>query len=95
MQQGEITDLGAPASRLLVARLTAKAMGLAPAEEESPYADADDAYATALYQTGIMAGKDVDGVRILDAKSNLRRCEAAAVIWRMRNYEVPEEITTE
>lgn len=95
VQTGEVTDLKAPASRLMVAKLVAKAMGLAPSDAETPYADADDPYATALYDTGIMAGKDVDGVRVLDAKSNLRRSEAAAVIWRMRNYQALEEIPVE
>ena len=95
VEVGEITNLKAPASRLMVAKLVAKAMELAPSDAASPYADADDPYATALYDTGIMAGKDVDGVRVLDAKSNLRRCEAAAVIWRMRNYQPLEEIPVE
>ena len=95
VEEGEITDLKAPAPRLLVAQLTAKAMGLNPSDAETPYADADDPYATALCEAGIMGGKEVDGVRVLDAKSNLRRCEAAAVIWRMRNYWSMEEFAAE
>lgn len=95
VQAGEIADLKAPASRLMVAKLVAKSMELAPSDTQTPYADADDPYATALYDTGIMAGKVVDGVRVLDAKSDLRRCEAAAVIWRMRNHKVQEEIPVE
>lgn len=95
VQAGEITDLRAPANRLMVAKLVAKAMDLAPSDVQTPYADANDPYATALYDTGIMAGKVVDGVRVLDAESDLRRCEAAAVIWRMRNYTVLEEIPAE
>lgn len=86
VEEGEITNIKAPASRLLVARLTAKAMGLAASHEATPYADADDAYATALYATGIMEGKDVNGVRILDAAAGIRRCEVAAVVWRMYHY---------
>jgi hypothetical protein len=70
-------------------------MGLNPSDAETPYADADDPYATALCEAGIMGGKEVDGVRVLDAKSNLRRCEAAAVIWRMRNYWSMEEFAAE
>ena len=95
IEEGDITNLKAPANRLLVAQLTAKAMGLTPSDAETPYADADDPYATALCEAGIMGGKEVDGVRILDAKSGLRRCEAAAVIWRMRNYRSMEEIAAE
>ncbi len=90
VDEGEITNIKAPASRLMVARLTAKAMGLAASQEATPYADADDAYATALYATGIMEGKDVDGVRILDAASGIRRCEVAAVVWRMYHYTPAE-----
>ena len=95
VQKGEITDLKAPANRLLVAQLTAKAMKLAPSDAETPYADTNDPYAIALCEAGIMGGKEVNGVRVLDAKSSLRRCEAAAVIWRMRNYQPVEEIPVE
>ena len=87
IDEGEITDLKAEASRLLIARLTARALKLPELDRESPYADTDDGYAIALYTTGVMQGKDVDGVRILSAKANVKRGEMAAIVWRIRNTE--------
>ncbi len=87
IDKGEITDLKAEASRLLIARLTARALKLPELEAESPYADVDDGYATALYTTGVMQGKDVNGVRVLSADAGIKRGEMAAVVWRIQNTE--------
>ncbi len=87
IDEGEITDLKAPANRLLIARLTARALKLPELDAESPYADVDDGYATALYTTGVMQGKDVNGVRVLSADAGIKRGEMAAVVWRIRNTE--------
>ena len=87
IDEGEITDLRADASRLLVARLTARALKLPELNIESPYADTNDGYAKALYTTGIMQGKDVFGVRKLCAADNIKRGEMAAVVWRIMNTE--------
>lgn len=83
IDEGEITDLRADATRLLVARLTARALKLPKLSGESPYADTDDGYAKALYTTGIMQGKEVFGVRKLCANDNIKRGEMAAVVWRI------------
>ncbi len=87
IDEGEITDLKAEADRLLIARLTARALKLPELDRESPYADADDGYATALYTTGVMQGKDVNGVRVLSADAGIKRGEMAAVVWRIMNTE--------
>ena len=88
--EGEITNLRAPAGRLFVARLAARAMQLTPSDAATPYVDADDPLATVLYATGIMQGKTVNGVRVLDAAASIRRCEMAAVVWRMSRYAPTE-----
>ncbi|MGM9661700.1 MAG: glycoside hydrolase family protein [Oscillospiraceae bacterium] len=90
-EESEIADLKAPASRLLVARLAARALGLSAAEGASPYADTDDPWAAALYDTGVMVGMVKDGRQVLNADAGIRRCEMAAVIWRMAHYEPAEE----
>lgn len=87
VDKGEIKDLKADASRLLVARLTARALKLPELNTESPYADTNDGYAKALYTTGIMQGKEVFGVRKLCAEDSIKRGEMAAVVWRIMNTE--------
>ena len=87
IDEGEITDLKEEANRLLIARLTARALKLPELDRESPYADTDDGYAIALYTTGVMQGKDVNGVRILSAEAGIKRGEMAAVVWRIQNTE--------
>ena len=87
IDEGEITSLKADASRLLVARLTARALKLPELDIESPYADTNDGYAKALYTTGIMQGKEVFGVRKLCAADSIKRGEMAAVVWRIMNTE--------
>ena len=87
IDEGEIKDLKADASRLLVARLTARALKLPELDIESPYADTNDGYAKALYTTGIMQGKEVFGVRKLCAADSIKRGEMAAVVWRIMNTE--------
>ena len=79
----EIPSLSAPASRLLVARLTARVMGLAPSAAPSPYADTDDAYAAALYAAGVMTGSAQGGTTVLKASDGIRRSEMAVVLSRM------------
>ena len=80
----EMPDLTAEASRLLIARLTAKALGLGASSLATPYADTSDGYAVALYTTGIMQGTTRSGVAVLNASANIKRGEMAAVIWRIQ-----------
>lgn len=87
ISEGEITDLKAEASRLLVARLAARALKLPELTDFHPYADTDDGYAAALYTTGVMQGKTENGKTILSAKAGIKRSEMAAVVWRIRNTE--------
>ena len=87
LDEGEVTDLRAPASRLLIARLTARALKLPELDTIHPYTDTDDGYAAALYTTGIMQGKVVNGQRVLSAEAGIKRGEMAAVVWRIRNTE--------
>lgn len=80
----EVEDLSAPATRLFVARLAARALGVPRSSAATPYFDVDDGYATGLYFTGIMQGSNGDGGRrILKADKSINRGEMAAVVWRI------------
>ena len=54
-------DLDGDMPRILVARLAAKALGLSPSENKSPFSDVDDGYLTALYEMGIVTGSTENG----------------------------------
>lgn len=81
----ELPELNGPISRLLTARLAAKALGLAPSPDPSPYADIDDGYVTALYRRGIMMGSREGGAVLFRPGGSLTRAEACAVLCRMEN----------
>ena len=78
--------------RILIARLAAKALGLNPAVHEgenaveSPFADVTDGYLTALYQAGIVAGQEQNGVRLFNPDSSITRAEISAIVWQIREY---------
>ena len=84
---GEITDLNAGIDRLTIARLAAKALGLAPSEADSPFSDASDGYLTALYEVEILFGTvGSDGVRRYFPGNTILRSEIASVIYRIYCY---------
>ena len=78
LTSAEVKDLDAPASRLLIAKLTTQALGLAPSAEESPFADIASGWATALYEKSIMVGSTDSGERLLQPTSDIKRSEISA-----------------
>lgn len=86
LTSAEVKDLDAPASRLLIAKLTAQALGLAPSAEESPFADIASGWATALYEKSIMVGSTDSGERLLQPTSDIKRSEISAIVWRAKYY---------
>ena len=72
--------LDAPITRETVAKLTALAKGLAPAEGEKPFTDTDSPYAAALYQAGVMQG---DGSGRFAPANTITRAEVAMIVWRL------------
>lgn len=80
----EVRNIAAPATRLFVARVTARALGLTPSDEPSPFADENDPLATALYETGIMVGSEAEnGTTVLLGDRSVRRLEMAVVATRI------------
>ena len=85
--------LDAAPLRLDVARMAARALDLTDISGESPYEDCDDGYVVELYEKGIMEGTmEGDGVRRFHPDQPITREEMAAVIWRMMNVDVTQDM---
>ncbi len=81
-----VTDLDAPISRLMIAQIAAKALGLPLTDTRSPFADVSDMYVTALFKKGVILGTyNEDGRLIYYPVSKLKRSEMSAIIWRIKN----------
>ncbi len=74
-----------PITRLDVAHLAAKAIGFGQSFSESPFADADDGYLTALAEQGVLEGMDKDGATVFLPDKSLTRAEVSTIVWRLRN----------
>lgn len=79
-------DLNASVSRLFIARLAAKALGLSPSAALSPFADTEDGYVTALYEKGLVAGSQVGEQLLFQPQDNLTRAQVSAMVWQLRDY---------
>ena len=84
---GEVVDAEAPIDRLSVARITARALGLAEREGISPFADVEQAYLRALYEEGILEGSVVGSQRLYYPSSNITRAEICAIVSRVSNWK--------
>ena len=85
--QEEVSDLDAPASRLLVGTMAAKALRIQPTTSRGEFVDTDDGYAEALYYTGIMEGSlDEEGNRWFRPAETVKRSEIAKIVWTMQNW---------
>lgn len=83
-EASDMADLDAPASRLFIARVTAKALNLSPADTVSPFTDVDDPYVTALYNAGYVVGSfDAGGNRVFLPDSGIKRSEVSTVVWHL------------
>ena len=71
-----------PVTRLEACRLLAQALELPMGEETSPFADAADGWATAIFRLGLMPGRQEGGLCYLDPEKPLSPEEAAAVLWK-------------
>ncbi len=82
----DIPGLSRPITRLEVAQLAARAMGLYNAMMESPFADCHEGEVLALYQAGILEGIQREGKLYFDGQQSLLRSQISAILWRMANY---------
>jgi len=88
----EVPDLDGPISRITIAKAAAVAMGLAPRAGASPFVDADNGYALALYEEGILNGTVSEGLRFFFPDSDIIRSEMCAIVSRIRNWSYVEEV---
>ena len=81
-------DLAADISRLEVSRVAAAAMklNLSSLPSTRPFTDTDDPSVQALAAAGIVNGYFEDGVSTFRPGNGLTRGQAAAIVWRIRNY---------
>ena len=91
LSQEQVEDLDAPMSRRTMAQLAARALLLKPSQAESPFADCDDGYVTALAQQGIVGGSQEDGLTVYRPESSITRAEISVIIMRINTVEVQAE----
>jgi len=92
VEDGEIKDLDAPITRLMVAHITAKALCFLESDIESPFADTADGYVLSLYKHGILEGSTDTGVRLYKPDDNISRAEVSTVVWRLCNKNIYENM---
>lgn len=80
-------DLNAPASRLYIAALAAKALGLSASTKRSPFADVSDGYVTALYQNGVVVGEKSGGKRYFKPDNSITRAELSVIVWQVMAFD--------
>lgn len=84
LTQEQIADLSGPVTRLTTAQVAAKALGLAPSESETPFADVDDRYVTALYEAGVISGSVEGDWEVFHPEASLTRAEMSVIVWQIR-----------
>ena len=81
LDAGQLENLDGAISRLAVAQLAARALGLELDEEgTSPFADTQDSCAAALYQAGIVAGSEENGQLLFHPEASITRAEISVIV---------------
>ena len=82
-------DLTAKITRLAVAQIAAKAMGLSITNLSSvqPFTDTTDPYVRALNAAGIVGGYFENGTSTFKPYNTLTRGAMSAIVWRMEQYQ--------
>lgn len=88
-------DLESSITRLQVAQIAARAMGLRASFTENPFADCSDPEVLALYEAGIIEGMLVNDQICFAGEDHLLRSQISAIIWRMEDYTVGNSMIPE
>lgn len=83
LTQEQIGDLDGEMPRILVAQLAAKALGLSPSQNPTPFEDVDDPYLTALYEVGVVTGTVEDGKTLFLPDKPVSRAEISVMTWQV------------
>jgi len=84
LDEEQAANLDGPVTRLITARVAAKALGLEPSQNPSPFADVDDGYVTALYEQGVISGSVEGGREVFRPEASLTRAEMSVIVWQIR-----------
>ena len=87
LPETEEYPLDLPITRLEVARLAARAMGIYNTLMQSPFVDCADSDVLALYGAGIIQGMDINGQMCFAGDRSLLRSQISAIIWRIQKYQ--------
>lgn len=83
-----------PISRLQIAQIVVKVMGLSrTSQDPSPFADCSDEAALILYDHGIFQGTQADQQLLFQPQDTISRAEITTVVWRIYAYtnETPHD----
>lgn len=89
LSSSDAGDLDGAASRLLIAQIAARALGLYSTQSDSPFADTDNPSVLALFAAGIVEGSySGDGALVYKPDSTITRSEISAIVWRMTGTDI-------
>ena len=81
---GELSDLDAPISRTMIAKIAALRLGLTADSGAGVFADTNDRHAAGLYRAGIVGGTvGTDGRRYFFPNQSISRAEISAIVYRI------------
>lgn len=88
VSSGEIGDLSKPITRLQVAQITAKSLGLPALDPEMTFTDTSDGFVLALYHADIISGSSDTGALMYKPANSMTRAEISSVIWQIGHTNV-------
>ena len=84
ISQDDLETLDQPVTRLFIAKLSARALGLQP-DGSAYFADTSDPYVGALYTAGVVEGSYAGDRLVYLPGDCISRAEMSAIIWRIYN----------
>lgn len=89
LDDSDSKNLDGVVSRLTVAKIAARALSMIRSKYDTPFADVDDGYVTALYRAGVFTGSYNDaGQLVYKPYDSLTRAEMSAIVCRIMFTDV-------
>lgn len=86
--------LDQPITRLQIASIAVRTLGLTRTSSKSPFSDTTDQSALILYDHGVFTGVQTETGLLFKPNDNITRAEVSAVIWRIDQLEDENTPTT-
>ncbi len=86
--------LDQPITRLQIASIAVRTLGLPRTSSKSPFSDTTDQSALILYDHGVFTGVETETGLLFKPNDNITRAEVSAVIWRIDQLEEENTPTT-